>query len=301
MSSGEMDMGMMSEMSGMMDMMMGMMGSGEMGMGMMGGGMGGEQAETTSAMPAMSMSDTLHSLSILQTLTMGEFLERTADLDSTTPLMDVFSQLIAAGEFQPDLTAMQPMMGSMNQSQIASMLGEMHNLTLADMREMVGHLDDGENATMMTLMQHHMDVMAGGTEASAAQGDEHSAHHPEGGAPAAQSEDQDHSQHEGGAAAQSEDQSQHQGGGTAVGLTDPAMTMGMFAGLNRLTGVDYEIAWLEAMIDHHDDAIHMAERILENAPEGVGHDEIRALAQQIISDQTAEVETIEALIVELVG
>ena len=81
--------------------------------------------------------------------------------------------------------------------------------------------------------------------------------------------------------------------------SDPTMTMGMFAGLNALTGVEYEIAWLEAMIDHHDDAIHMAERILERAPESSGHNEIREIAQNIISDQTAEIEAMEALLTEL--
>ena len=82
---------------------------------------------------------------------------------------------------------------------------------------------------------------------------------------------------------------------------DPAMMMGMMAGLNRLEGVGYEIAWLESMIDHHDDAIHMSERILERAPEGTGHSELRGMAQQIIDDQTAEIEAMETLINELQG
>lgn len=78
--------------------------------------------------------------------------------------------------------------------------------------------------------------------------------------------------------------------------TDPAMMMGMMAGFNRLEGVQYETAWLESMIDHHDDAIHMSERIMERVPEGGGHAELRALAQQIITDQTAEIETMEQII-----
>lgn len=90
-----------------------------------------------------------------------------------------------------------------------------------------------------------------------------------------------------------------QGGMDGAPVTDPAMMMGMMAGLNRLEGVEYEIAWLESMIDHHDDAIHMSERILERAPEGEGHAELRALAQQIIDDQSAEIEAIEQLIIEL--
>jgi uncharacterized protein (DUF305 family) len=78
-------------------------------------------------------------------------------------------------------------------------------------------------------------------------------------------------------------------------MVDPPMMMGMMAGLNVLEGRDYEIAWLEAMIDHHDDALHMANRILER----VEHDELRAMAEQIIEDQTAEIEQMETLIAEL--
>lgn len=83
--------------------------------------------------------------------------------------------------------------------------------------------------------------------------------------------------------------------------TDPPMMMGMFAGFNRLEGLEYEIAWLESMIDHHDDALHMAQRLLLRVPEGVGHAELTALAQQIIADQTAEIELMEQLIIELGG
>lgn len=77
--------------------------------------------------------------------------------------------------------------------------------------------------------------------------------------------------------------------------TDPPMMMGMMAGLSRLDGVDYEIAWLESMIDHHDDALHMAERILLSAE----HADLITLAEAIISAQTAEIEYMEALILEL--
>jgi uncharacterized protein (DUF305 family) len=83
--------------------------------------------------------------------------------------------------------------------------------------------------------------------------------------------------------------------------TDPAMMMGMFAGFNRLEGVEYETAWLEAMIDHHDDAIHMSERLLSRDPEGTGHAELRELAQKIITDQTAEIEHMETMLTEIAG
>jgi uncharacterized protein (DUF305 family) len=89
----------------------------------------------------------------------------------------------------------------------------------------------------------------------------------------------------------------HSGHGTAdeTLATDPAGMMGMMAGLNRLEGRAYEIAWLESMIDHHDDALHMSERILQRAE----HAELRTLAEAIISAQTAEIAMMEALIVRL--
>lgn len=79
--------------------------------------------------------------------------------------------------------------------------------------------------------------------------------------------------------------------------TDPTMMMGMMAGLNRYRGVTYDIAWIESMIDHHDDALHMSERLLPrvvNAPLG-------ELAQAIIDAQTAEIAMMEAMLLELGG
>lgn len=87
------------------------------------------------------------------------------------------------------------------------------------------------------------------------------------------------------------------GASNADPFTDPPMMMGMFAGFNRLEGVAYEIAWLESMVDHHDDAIHMAERMLTR----VVHAELGELAQRIIDDQSAEIALIETLISELAG
>jgi uncharacterized protein (DUF305 family) len=83
----------------------------------------------------------------------------------------------------------------------------------------------------------------------------------------------------------------HGTGGAAL-PDDPPMMMGMMAGLSRLSGSAYDIAWLEAMIDHHDDALHMAERILKRAE----HKELRALAESILRDQSAEIAMMEAMI-----
>jgi uncharacterized protein (DUF305 family) len=83
--------------------------------------------------------------------------------------------------------------------------------------------------------------------------------------------------------------------------TDPAMMMGMMAGFNRLEGVDYEITWLEAMIDHHDDAIHMAQRLLDRDADSAAHAELRELAENIINAQSEEISRYEAMIASLIA
>jgi uncharacterized protein (DUF305 family) len=79
--------------------------------------------------------------------------------------------------------------------------------------------------------------------------------------------------------------------------TDPQMMGGMMAGLYALTGTDYEVAWLEAMIDHHDDAIHMSERLMPK----VQHEELGTFAQGVIDAQSAEIEMMQTLIGTLQG
>lgn len=85
------------------------------------------------------------------------------------------------------------------------------------------------------------------------------------------------------------------GGGMNMGnsATDPAGMMGMMAGFNRLKGHDYDVAWLESMIDHHSDALTMSNRILKYT---TIHDEVRTLATNIIKDQTAEIQRMEDML-----
>lgn len=75
--------------------------------------------------------------------------------------------------------------------------------------------------------------------------------------------------------------------------TDPAMMMGMMAGLNRLQGKDYDVAFLESMVDHHTDALTMSNRILKYT---TIHDEVKMLANTIIKDQTAEIQMMEDML-----
>lgn len=78
-------------------------------------------------------------------------------------------------------------------------------------------------------------------------------------------------------------------------VTDPATMMGMMAFFNRTEGQEFEVAYLEAMADHHDDAINMAERGLREGE----HQELLDMAQQMIDDQMAEIERIEELLTQL--
>lgn len=92
------------------------------------------------------------------------------------------------------------------------------------------------------------------------------------------------------------DNNPHAGHGAHSSSTEPfkdmPMMMGMMAGFDRYEGVTYDMAWLESMIDHHDDALHMSERILGR----IVHDELGTLAQAIIDAQTAEIAMMEAML-----
>jgi uncharacterized protein (DUF305 family) len=55
--------------------------------------------------------------------------------------------------------------------------------------------------------------------------------------------------------------------------------------LDKLTGDDYDMAFIEMMIAHHEGAIDMAELSAERAK----HEEIKQLSQEIISAQEKEI------------
>lgn len=62
--------------------------------------------------------------------------------------------------------------------------------------------------------------------------------------------------------------------------------------LGELTGADFDKAWLDGMIGHHEGAIRMAEDVVDR---GVDAD-LRALASAIIDAQQAEVDEMKALL-----
>jgi uncharacterized protein (DUF305 family) len=171
-----------------------------------------------------------------------------------------------------------------------SMLG-MHHMMQQQQGGMMGGGMMGDGMMGGGMMQGGM--MGGNSAAPAQPGQGNMAGMDMGTAtPVAPSAHEQHHPDQAGAAAPA------QGGmaGMAMPMMDPPGMMGMMAYYHHnLTGVDYEIAWLEAMIDHHNDALHMSERIL-----GVTErPELQALAQGIIDKQTTEITAMEALITEL--
>lgn len=70
------------------------------------------------------------------------------------------------------------------------------------------------------------------------------------------------------------------------------LTLDELATVSQARGAEFDRAWLEAMIAHHEGAIEMAEDVLAD---GVNAD-VRALAEQIIAAQRAEIEEMRALL-----
>lgn len=72
---------------------------------------------------------------------------------------------------------------------------------------------------------------------------------------------------------------------------------GMMVVLSGLEGQAYEVVFMETVIDHHEQAINMSERLLEQTADE-GHQELRDFAQRVIDDQSAESEQMESMIAE---
>lgn len=63
----------------------------------------------------------------------------------------------------------------------------------------------------------------------------------------------------------------------------------MMGSLMHATGNDFDIAFLDAMIVHHEGAVEMAKEALSKA----SHEELKTLAQAIIEAQLKEIETMK--------
>ena len=62
--------------------------------------------------------------------------------------------------------------------------------------------------------------------------------------------------------------------------------------LGTLTGTDFDTAWLEMMIAHHEGAVKMSEDVKSNGKSP----DVATLADQIIAGQTAEITEMKALL-----
>ncbi|MFM2115340.1 MAG: hypothetical protein RI908_1081 [Actinomycetota bacterium] len=81
------------------------------------------------------------------------------------------------------------------------------------------------------------------------------------------------------------------------GMNHSSMMSGMMssdemAELGKKMGKDFDVAWAEAMIAHHEGAIEMANTVLDDGTNA----DIRALAQAVIKGQQAEIETLRSLV-----
>ena len=81
---------------------------------------------------------------------------------------------------------------------------------------------------------------------------------------------------------------------------EPRMTRGMQKQVDRLaalSGAEFEIAFMEMMIEHHAKAIREAERCVDRAY----HPELEELCEDIIATQSAEIEQMQAWLCEWYG
>ena len=81
---------------------------------------------------------------------------------------------------------------------------------------------------------------------------------------------------------------------------EPQMKPGderMIERLASLSGAEFEIAFMQMMIEHHEAAIREAEECLRRA----GHQQLRQLCENIIETQSAEIEQMRAWLCEWYG
>ena len=64
--------------------------------------------------------------------------------------------------------------------------------------------------------------------------------------------------------------------------------------LNAATGKNFDLLWLKGMTDHHNGAIHMSQMIVD-----AKNSEIRRFGENIVRDQSAQIEQIKVMIARL--
>lgn len=74
-------------------------------------------------------------------------------------------------------------------------------------------------------------------------------------------------------------------------MMDGVLSLEEMGTLGQLKGAEFDKAWAKGMIAHHEGAIAMANEVLANGK----NSEILALANAVVSGQTAEIETLKTL------
>lgn len=75
-------------------------------------------------------------------------------------------------------------------------------------------------------------------------------------------------------------------------MMDGMLTAGELESLSSLRGADFDRAWMEAMIKHHEGALAMAEDVLEGGSDPA----VRTLAGEIVAGQQAEIDEMRGLL-----
>ena len=80
--------------------------------------------------------------------------------------------------------------------------------------------------------------------------------------------------------------------GHDMSAMDGMMTTDEMDALAALTGADFDVAWMQMMVEHHEGAISQAETVLSDGSDP----EVLALAERIITAQRGEIDEMNALL-----
>jgi uncharacterized protein (DUF305 family) len=75
-------------------------------------------------------------------------------------------------------------------------------------------------------------------------------------------------------------------------MMDGMLTAGELDALSSLRGADFDRAWMEAMVKHHEGALAMAKDVLEGGSDPA----VRKLAEEIVAGQQAEIDEMRGLL-----
>lgn len=80
--------------------------------------------------------------------------------------------------------------------------------------------------------------------------------------------------------------------GHDMSAMDGMMSADEMDALGALTGADFDVAWMQMMVEHHEGAISQAQTVLSDGSDPA----VLALAEQIVSAQQGEIDEMNALL-----